>query len=527
MKVLWHGGLIYTMSAESETVQAVLVEEGKISKLGTYDQLKNEADREVDLKGKVVYPGFVDSHMHMIGHGEKLLRVDLSKIESAEEMKERLHQATANIINNDWFIGEGWNENNFPDRKIFHRQELDEITEAPMLLKRICRHAILANSSALALAGITKDTPDPEGGVIVRDNDGEPTGYLLDAAQDMVFAKVPEVSVAYLTRALEMSVDNLLSLGLTGAHTEDMGYYGDYSRPLQAFKNVIKENRKFRANLLRAHSEFEKMMAGAEYGEPFIDPGAMKIFADGALGGRTALLSKPYNDDPSTSGVAIHGDLELKELVAMARKYGEAIAIHVIGDLGLEKALDAIEAHPVPEGKRDRLIHTVIVRKDLVERMQKLDVILDLQPSFVTSDFPWVVERLGEERMEWAYAWKKLLDSGLILAGGSDAPIEEVDPRLGIYAAVTRRNPYETHEGYLPEEKLSRFEAIQLYTSGSAAAICKEHERGLIKEGYDADFTIFDRDLFDGNEEQLLEAQVEMTVVAGDIMFQKAGAVMN
>ncbi|TWT28357.1 amidohydrolase [Planomicrobium sp. CPCC 101110] len=525
MKVLWHGGVIYTMAAEGETAEAVLVADGKITKLGTYEGLKKDADTEVDLNGKVVYPGFVDSHMHMIGHGEKLLRVDLSKFESAEEMKARLLIETNNLVGNEWFIGEGWNENNFPDRKIFHRKELDEITEAPMLLKRVCRHAILANSSALALAGITKDTPDPEGGVIVRDNDGEPTGYLLDAAQDLVSAKVPEVSIGYLTRALEKSVDHLLSLGLTGAHTEDMGYYGDYSRPLQAFKNVITEKRKFRAHLLRAHSQFEKMMEGAEYFEPFIDPGAMKIFADGAMGGRTALLSKPYNDDPSTSGVAIHGDDELKRLVAMARTHGEAVAIHVIGDLGLEKALDAIEENPVPKGKRDRLIHTVVVRKDLVERMQKLDVILDLQPSFVTSDFPWVMERLGEERMEWAYAWKKLLDSGLIIAGGSDAPIEEVDPRLGIYAAVTRRNPYDTHEGYLPEEKLSRFQAIQLYTSGSAAAICKEHQRGIIHEGYDADFTVFDRDLFEGAEEQLLEAQVEMTVVAGDIMHQKISKV--
>ncbi|PSL41931.1 hypothetical protein B0H99_101177 [Planomicrobium soli] len=525
MKVLWHGGTIYTMAAEGERVDSVLVEDGKIIKVGPYEELKKIADAEQDLNGKVVYPGLVDSHMHMIGHGEKLLRVDLSKIESAEEMKERLISETATIASSEWFIGEGWNENNFPDRKIFHRHELDEITESPMLLKRICRHAILANSSALELAGITKDTPDPEGGVIVRDNDGEPTGYLLDAAQDLVSAKVPEVSVAFLTRALEKSVDDLLSLGLTGAHTEDMGYYGDYSRPLQAFKNVITKKRKFRAHLLRAHSEFEKMMEGAEYFEPFIDPGPMKIFADGAMGGRTALLSKPYNDDPSTSGVAIHGDNELAELVALARKYDEAVAIHVIGDLGLEKALDAIEAHPVPKGKRDRLIHTVVVREDLVERMQKLDVILDLQPSFVTSDFPWVVERLGEERMEWSYAWKKLLDSGLICAGGSDAPIEEVDPRLGIYAAVTRRNPYDAHEGYLPGEKLSRFEAIGLYTSGSAGAICKEHERGMIKEGFDADFTVFDRDLFEGSEEQLLEAQVEMTVVAGDIMFQKAGKV--
>ncbi|MGK7378214.1 amidohydrolase [Planococcus sp. 1R117A] len=521
MKTLWHGGVIYTMAVEGETAEAVLVSSGKIEKIGTYEELKGSADQEVNLEGKVIYPGFVDSHMHMIGHGEKLLRVDLSKIDSSDEMKNQLIRSTANLAEGDWFIGEGWNENNFPDRKIFHRTELDEISRSPMMLKRVCRHAVLANSSALDLAGITKDTPDPEGGVIVRDNDGEPTGYLLDAAQDLVSGQIPEVSINYLTNALKTSVEDLLSLGLTGAHTEDMGYYGDYSRPLQAFKNVIGGDIKFRAHLLRAHSVFEKMIESAEYDEPFIDPGAMKIFADGSIGGKTALLSKPYNDDPSTSGVAIHSDEELKQLVAMARRHGEAVAIHVIGDLGMEKALDAIEAHPVPKGKRDRLIHAMVVREDLVERMQKIDVALDVQPSFTTSDFPWVIERLGEERIKWAYAWKSLLAKGLICAGGSDAPIEEVNPLLGIYAAVTRRKPYETHEGYMPQEKLSRFEAIQLYTSGSAAAICKEHERGRIVEGFDADFSIYDRDLFEGPPKQILEAQVEMTVVAGEVMYQR------
>ena len=264
-------------------------------------------------------------------------------------------------------------------------------------------------------------------------------------------------------------------------------------------------------------------MEDAEYLEPFIDPGPMKLFADGSIGGRTALLSRPYTDDPSTSGVAIHSDEELKRLVSVARKHGEAVAIHVIGDFAMEKALDAIEAHPTPEGKRDRLIHAMVLRDDLLERLKRLDVALDLQPSFVTSDFPWVVERLGDDRLALSYAWKTLLDEGIICAGGSDAPIEDVDPRQGLFAAVARRKPEETHEGYLPEQKLSRFEAIRLYTYGSAQAICMEHRRGLIKEGFDADFTVFDRDLFEGPEEQLLEAEVEMTVVAGEVMYEKNG----
>ncbi|MDN5709644.1 MAG: amidohydrolase [Planococcus sp. (in: firmicutes)] len=523
MKVLIYGGQIYTMETEGETVEAVLVSDDCIEKTGSYEELRQLADKEIDLAGRTMYPGLVDSHLHLIQHGEKLMRVDLSKIESSDGMKEQLIRSTEGHSGDEWFIGEGWNENNFPDRKIFHRSELDAICESPMMLKRVCRHAVLANSRALELAGITKETEDPEGGVIVRDTNGEPTGYLLDAAQDLVANVVPEVSVDYLTKALKTSVDDLLKLGLTGGHTEDMGYYGHYSRPLQAFHNVIGKETKFRAHLLRAHSAFEEMMEDAEYLEPFIDPGPMKLFADGSIGGRTALLSRPYTDDPSTSGVAIHSDEELKRLVSVARKHGEAVAIHVIGDFAMEKALDAIEAHPTPEGKRDRLIHAMVLREDLLERLNRLDVALDLQPSFVPSDFPWVVERLGDDRLALSYAWKTLLDEGIICAGGSDAPIEEVDPRQGLFAAVARRKPEETHEGYLPEQKLSRFEAIRLYTYGSAQAVCMEYRRGLIKEGFDADFTVFDRDLFEGPDEQLLDAEVEMTVVAGEVMYEKNG----
>ncbi|MBT2582088.1 amidohydrolase [Planococcus sp. ISL-109] len=523
MKVLWYGGQIYTMDTEGETVEAVLVSGDRIEKTGTVEELMPLCDKAIDLHGRTMYPGFVDSHLHLIQHGEKLMRSDLSKITSSEEMKQQLIRSTEGIQGDEWFIGEGWNENNFPDRKIFHLSELDAISQSPMMLKRVCRHAILTNSRALELAGITKDTEDPEGGLIVRDANGEPTGYLLDAAQDLVANVIPEVTVEYLTKALKTSVDDLLKLGLTGAHTEDMGYYGHYSRPLQAFHNVIGEQLKFRAHLLLAHVAFEEMMEQAEYLEPFIEPGPMKLFADGSIGGRTALLSRPYTDDPSTSGVAIHSDDELKRLVAVARKHGEAVAIHVIGDFAMEKALDAIETHPTPKGKRDRLIHAMVLREDLLERLTRLDVALDLQPSFVTSDFPWVVERLGEDRLALSYAWKTLLDAGVICAGGSDAPIEEVDPRLGLFAAVARRKPEDKHDGYLPEQKLSRFEAIRLYTFGCAEAICMEHRRGLIREGFDADFTIFDRDLFAGPEEQLLEANVTMTVVAGEVMYEKNG----
>ncbi|WP_342514117.1 amidohydrolase [Sporosarcina sp. FSL K6-1522] len=521
MKTLWQNGTLYTMEQEGSKVEALLTESGKIVATGTYDELQGQADEEIDLGGAVLYPGFIDSHMHMIGHGEKLLSLDLSKAASADEMMDMLLGAHKGLGADEWFVGEGWNENNFPDKKIFTRHELDQVTAAPMLLKRTCRHVLLVNSKALELAGITKDTPDPEDGVIVRDANGEATGLLLEGAQDLVLNVAPEPTEQSLTRALRKSVDDLLALGLTGAVTDDLGYYGDYRNPLQAFKNVIGEEKKFRAHLLRRSTVFAQLMAdAATYCEPWIDPGEMKFFIDGALGGKTALLSAPYADTPETSGMTVLTDEEIDELVKLAREHGEAIAVHVIGDGATEKALDAIEKYPVPEGKRDRLIHVNVLRDDLVERMEKLPVILDVQPIFVSSDFPWVMDRLGEERLGWAYAWKRLLDHGFICGGGSDAPVEEVDPLLGIYAAATRRKPGETHDGYLPHEKLSRFEAVGLFTTGSAATIGKADVRGKLAVGFDADFTVLDRDLFEVADEEIVDANVVMTVVAGDVMYR-------
>ena len=521
MKTVWYNGKLYTMEQAGDRVEALLTENGKIIATGTYRELKEQAEKEINLQGAVLYPGFVDSHMHMIGHGEKLLSLDLSKAASAKQMMDMLLGAHKGLGSDEWFIGEGWNENNYPDKKIFTARELDKVTNSPMVLKRACRHAVLVNSRALELAGITKDTPNPTDGVIVRDENGEATGYLLEGAQDMVLGLIPEPSEESLTSALRKSVDDLLSLGLTGVVTDDLGYYGDYTKPLQAYKNVIGEQKKFRAHLLRRSPVFEQLMEEeATYDEPWIEPGAMKFFIDGALGGKTALLSKPYTDTPETSGMAVHTDEEIESLVKLARKYNEAIAVHIIGDAAVEKALDAIEKHPAPDGKRDRLIHVNVLRDDLVERMEKLPVVLDLQPIFVSSDFPWVMDRLGKERYDWAYAWKKLLDRGFICGGGSDAPIEEADPLLGIYAATTRRKPGETHEGYLPNEKLSRFESVGLFTTGSAGTIGKSDVRGKLAVGFDADFTVLDKDLFEVGAEEIIHAIVVKTVVAGEVMYE-------
>lgn len=528
MGTLWTGGTIYTMEEEGETTESVYTEAGKIVMAGKEHQIrsryKEKISREINLGGKVMYPGFVDSHLHMIGHGEKLLRLDLSNVTSSETMREMLEDKAERTAGGEWIIGEGWNENNFPDRKIFHRNELDDIApDQPMMLNRICRHAMLANSKALMLAGIDDHTPDPPGGVIVRDNNGKATGYLLDNAQELIQRKVPMKSEENIQFALRTAVEDLLKLGLTGGHTEDLHYHGGFKRTYDAFRTVIDgENIKFRTNLL-VHNQVVGVMheEGWQYGKEteFVEFGAMKIFADGAFGGRTALLSHPYNDAPETSGVAIYDLPELKSLVEKARLYQMPVVIHTIGDLALEYAIDAVEAYPPPKGLRDRFVHVQVTRPDLVERMKRIPVVLDIQPQFVASDFPWVIERLGEERMAYSFAWKTLLDAGLHCAGGSDAPIEFPDPLLGIHAAVTRKKAGDSHGGYFPEQVLSVFEAVSLYTKGSAYVIGKEEARGQIKEGYSADFTVLDQDLFQMEEEEIPNAKVQMTVVDDSIMY--------
>lgn len=527
---LWHGGTIYTMQEENTAAEAVFVRNGIIEGVGTYEELSaifaSQITNRVDLKGSTMYPGFVDSHMHLIGHGEKLVRLDLSTITSSQNIVEVLTKRALKTKEQEWIIGEGWNENLLLDRKIFHRNELDEIAPTnPMMLTRVCRHAVIVNSMALKLAGITNETEDPPGGVIVRDHDGVATGYLLDQAQELVKKVIPAVTEEYLEKALTVAVDDCLKLGLVGAHSEDLNYYGGFERTYQTFLNVIDGNeRKFKVNLLVHHEVVDDMdQLGYRLNREtdYIEFGAMKIFADGALGGRTALLSQPYNDVPETSGVAIHSLDQLKELVQKARKYKMPVAIHTIGDLAFEYALDAIEDYPPIFGQRDRFIHAQILRKDLIDRAKKQPLILDIQPRFVATDFPWVIERIGEVRMNDCYAWKTLLENNLSLAGGSDAPIEPVNPLLGIHAAVSRRHPDDTdNQGYYPNEKLTVFDAVKLFTSGSAFAICKENQRGHIAKGYQADFTIVDRDLFTIETDEILQANVVMTVVDDMIMYQ-------
>ena len=503
MKVLWTDGNIVTMEAEDDFVEAVLVENGTIIDTGLKKDLLPLADCVESLEGCAMYPGFVDSHIHLIGHGEKLSYIDLSNFTSIKQIKETV---ASHITSEKWYVTEGWDDNKLEEGRPLTCTDIDFITKTAVVLKRVCRHVLVANTTAMKIAGITKETPNPTGGVIGKDENGEPNGLFYDEAQRLITDCIPSPTTDNLKKIITSSIENLQSKGITGVHSEDMAYYGHYKVPLQAYRDVVQKG--FRVHLLRHHDVFGQMQG--EETTPFIEFGAMKIFIDGSLGGRTALLSEDYTDLPGERGIEVHTPGKLENLVKMARSYKENIAVHVIGDQAVEKVLDLIEKFPVAEGKKDRLIHVNVLRADLIERMKKLPIILDIQPIFVASDFPWVIERLGESRLQSAYAWKLLLNQGFDCSGGSDSPIELADPLLGISAAVN--NPH------LPKQELTVFEAVSLYTTGSAKAIGREDKRGLILPGYDADFTILDNVL---EKDNIFSTTVVQTVVAGEIVYKK------
>ncbi|WP_057911414.1 amidohydrolase [Peribacillus muralis] len=531
MGTLWYNGSIYTMIKEADRVEALFSEDGVIVDTGSLTYLKQEyagnISREIDLKGQTMLPGLVDSHLHLVGHGERLLRLDLSLLEGREAVLRILKEKCAVTPAGKWIVAEGWNENEWTIPDLILRDDLDAIsTEHPIVLKRICRHALVVNSCALMAADIMEDAAEPSGGVICRYPDGRLNGLLKESqAQNLILDSLPGIDQDYIETALEEAIADAYKLGLTGGHTEDLHYYNGFEPTYEAFKSVIEDKgMAFRANLLVHHEALEDMLAaGGRYqeGTRYIKFDSMKIFTDGSLGGHTALLSEPYADQSGTNGVAIFTETELHHWVQKARQAGMPIAAHAIGDLAFEYVLDAIEAFPPKFGLHDRLIHAQIVRPDLLERAAVLPVIFDIQPGFVPSDFPWVEEKVPAKLLATSYAWKTYLRMGIICAGGSDAPIEPLNPIFGIHAAVTRAKTNSEDAGYNLAERLTVFEAFSLYTKGSAAAIGQEKRRGRIIKGYDADFTVFDVDVFAVDPEELLKAEAVMTVIDDRVMYHK------
>jgi len=512
------------------TADAIVVENGRIRAIGDSRalglQLSGQEYTTVDWEGAQVLPGLTDAHVHLGMHGMKLDMLDFTGVTSKEEMLEMIQRRVAATPAGEWILGLNWNENEFQPAAAPHLSELDRITDShPVFLTRTCFHAFLANSEAFRRAGITETTPDFASGAFGRDEQGFLNGWIYEDAAQPFTAVQPVPDYAVKKAAMRRAVKDALSLGLTAVHTEDLRLLGDVDTMLRIHRELREEGLHFRTHQLLYYAylqEVETLGLQPGFGDEWLRLGAVKLFADGAIGGRTALLQQPYSDAPQTSGIAIHSQEKLNEIVASARRLSFPVAVHAIGDAAAHMTLSALEkARLSPDtALPDRFIHAQVLNAGLVERMRNLHMIADIQPRFVASDFPWVLERVGPARTDYLYAWKKLLNAGIVCAGGSDAPIEPLSPFLGLHAAVTRRKPGEKHGGYLPEEKLAVQEAVKLFTLGSAAAAGEEQERGSITAGKYADFTVIDRNIH-SDPEELLKAKVRMTVVNGKIAYSK------
>ncbi|AIQ51777.1 amidohydrolase [Paenibacillus sp. FSL R7-0331] len=503
---------------------AVLVEDGFIKAVGKGSELSLQLPESgaavIDWDGGHVLPGLVDAHVHLGMHGMKLDMLDFTGMTSKEEMLQAIRERAALTPPGEWILGLNWNENEFRPAAAPHISELDAVTlQHPVFLTRTCFHAFLGNSEAFRRAGVTASTPDFASGAYGRDGEGGLNGWIYEDAVQPFNEVQPAPDYTALKQAVRRGIADALSLGLTAVHTEDLRLLGSVETMLRIHRELREEGVLFRTHQLLYYAylqEVEQLGLAAGSGDEWLRLGAVKLFADGAIGGRTALLEQPYSDEPGTSGIAIHTQEGLDEIVRAARRLGYPVAVHAIGDAAARMTLAAMQHKPLrPDAALpDRFIHAQVLNRSLVEQMASMRLIADIQPRFVASDFPWVLERVGPARAGYLYAWKKLLAAGIPCAGGSDAPIEPLSPFLGMHAAVTRCRPGERHEGYLPEEKLSPAEALRLFTEGSAVAAGEQQERGRITPGCRADFTVIDRDIM-ADAEEMLNVKVRMTVING------------
>ncbi|ELK41759.1 hypothetical protein D478_12116 [Brevibacillus agri BAB-2500] len=528
---IFKNGRIYTGDSRHLFVEAVVVRDGLVHDLGSDADMLLQYGRSdaqvIDLHGCTATPGLIDSHLHLGWLGLTFLQLDLRTARSKDEMLSLIRQKAEQTAANEWVQGFGWDENLFVDGGgIPTIEELDAVApHCPIFLPRICGHANLVNSRALELCGYHPDIEVPAGGVIVRDSaTGKPTGMLLETASNLITKHIPKPGYETLKNSLRSSIRYAMEHGLTGAHTEDLRELNGLAQTYRLYDELVNgEGLGLRSHLLVYYPHMHElrdlnMTAGS--GNSHVQIGAVKIFADGALGRRTAYLSAPYADDPTTSGYPVHEQEELTELVRQARELGMPIAVHTIGDKALEMVLDSLDQFPAV-AYRDRLIHTQILRPDLLARLNHPNRIADIQPRFLAGDFPWVIDRVGEERIQHSYIWKTMMKQGIICAAGSDTPVEPINPLLGIHAAVTRKAPGETHNGYLPQEKLTMEEALHLFTLGGAQVTNEDHVKGTLSRGKYADMTVYSRDLFAIDPDELLDTKVVMTVIGGKVVYNK------
>lgn len=528
-------GKVFLADSAGTVVQALAVRGGRVVAAGTDAEVRRLAGpgtETVDLGGRLVTPGFNDAHVHFGSGGQGLLNVQLTGTTSLAEIERRVAAAAAQAQPGEWILGRGWDHTRLPASELGPggwptKEILDRAAPRnPVLLSRVDGHTSWANSAALRLAGIDRGTANPSGGEIVRDARGEATGILKETAEGLVSRHVPAPTLAQTRRGIRAALELAARTGVTSVQTDaselDVQVYRELAAadslsvrvygwfPLDA--RVIQA---LRAGRVQAHT-----------GDEWVRVGMVKGYTDGTLGSRTAYMLEPFADDHSTHGLPQYSDAQLDSLVTAADAAGLQVILHAIGDAANRQALDAFEraaARNGPRARRHRIEHAQVLDAADIPRFRRLGVIASMQPTHATSDMRWAETRIGRERAsEGAYAWRSLLDAGATVVFGTDFPVEPLPPVEGIYSAVTRQSreePGVPPGGWLPAQRLTREDAIRLYTAASAFGEWEEGRKGTLRPGMLADLVVWDRDLLTVPDVEILQAVPVRTVVGGRTVY--------
>lgn len=515
-------GKIFTARDSTHFVEAMAIKDGQIIAIGQNSQLQAMAGantRQINLRGKLVLPGFHDAHLHFWSGALLNHQLNLSGMRSKEDVLKKIKKAVDKLQPGEWLVGRGWDHELWEDRQLPTHLELDQISsQNPIFLKRVDGHAAWVNKKVLQIIGYDRSTPDPAGGKILRfPENGELTGILIDNAFSPVEQILPEPPRETRLRILQEAIAYANSLGITSiTDNSETFIFEDYVR-------IIAE----KPPSLRIHfwiyfqSRLDTLRNWAEsfQSDPrFLCMPLVKFFADGSMGSRSAFVLQPYADDPNNFGLPQHQPDELFWMINRVYHQGWIIGVHAIGDAANRMVLDVFE-HVRPSGRPDkprlRIEHAQFVQPDDIIRFAQLGVIASMQPSHCISDMKWVEQRVGDAA-RYTYSWRSMLEQGVVLAFGTDWPVEPLNPLLGIYAAITRQDTsgYPL-QGWYPEQRLRVAEAILAYTTGSAYAVEREDWLGRLLPGYVADFIILDRDIFSIPSSEILKTRVEMTFVNG------------
>lgn len=547
MKTIYYNGAVYT--GEMPLCQAFAVENGMFTFAGTNEQalaglgerekcgsVRNEDIGTVDLQGRFVCAGFNDSHMHLLNYGSSLQMAGLAEhTESIEELTDCLtvFLRERQLPPGAWLKGRGWNQDYFRGEKRFpNRYDLDRVsTEHPICISRACGHICAVNSAALGLAGITRDTEQPEGGRIDVDESGEPLGILRENAMDLIFGRMPAPTVQEIKEMLLAACRALNRYGVTSCQTDDFLALGNVSwrEVITAYEELEKEgkltvrvNEQSQFTSLQGLRQFVEAGYRTGRGTERFRIGPLKMLGDGSLGARTAYLSQPYSDDSSTRGIPVFTREQFREMIGYAHSHGMQAAIHAIGDGILDQILDVYEEVLKDNPRVDHrhgIVHCQITRPDQLEKMGKLKLHAYVQAIFLDYDIHIVEARVGKERAASSYNFKTLVDLGVTVSGGSDCPVELPDVMAGIQCAVTRKTLDGSLGPFLPFQAMTVREAIDSFTKAGAWASFEEEKKGAVRPGMMADFVILERNPFETPVEKLAGIGVSEVFMDGKLML--------